>query len=190
MIVEVIVTTQNAQGQVHIAPMGVHVEADGRLAILPFRPSRTLDNLLATGAAVVNYTDDVRIFAGCLTGRRDWPLVPARDIPGRALAAALSWDEVRVEQRDDDAVRPRFLCRTVSSHVQAPFRGLNRAKAAVVEGAILVSRLSMLPADRIDREMAVLASAVDKTAGPDEREAWGWLVTAVEAYRGQGGGAS
>ena len=39
------------------------------IVIAPFRPSTTLDNLLGRGCAVVNYTDDVRIFAGCLTGR-------------------------------------------------------------------------------------------------------------------------
>ena len=193
MIIEVIVTTQDAQGRCHIAPMGVHVEGEGRLAILPFRPSRTLDNLMETGVAVVNYTDDARIFAGCLTGRRDWPLVPAAQVQGQALEAALSWDEVTVESYEDDPVRPRFSCRVVAGRTRKPFRGLNRAKAAVVEGAILVSRLSMLPAERIDREMAVLASAVDKTAGPDEREAWGWLVEAVEEYRrrqaAQGGAA-
>lgn len=183
MIIEVIVTTQNPEGDVHIAPMGVHVRGQGALDILPFRPSRTLDNLQSTGVAVVNYTDDSQIFAGCLTGRRAWPLIPAVAIAGKALAAALSWDEVRVERIEDDETRPRFVCKTVHSQTHAPFRGLNRAKAAVVEGAILVSRLSMLPAERIDREMAVLASAVDKTAGPEERQAWEWLVAAVEEFR-------
>lgn len=183
MIIEVIVTTQNSEGLVHIAPMGVHVRERGALDILPFRPSRTLDNLQATGVAVVNYTDDSRIFAGCLTGRRAWPLIPAVTVAGKALAAALSWDEVQVERVEDDATRPRFMCKTVHTQIHAPFRGLNRAKAAVVEGAILVSRLSLLPAERIDREMAVLASAVDKTAGPEERQAWEWLVAAIADFR-------
>ena len=183
MIIEVIVTTQDLTGQTHLAPMGVHKGDGGRLDILPFRPSRTLDNLTATGVAVINYTDDARLFAGCLTGRRDWPLVPAHLIAGKAVAAALSWDEVLVETVEDSDVRPRFICKTVHSQIQAPFRGLNRAKMAVVEGAILVSRLSMLPPDRIDRELAVLASAVDKTAGPDERQAWEWLMDAVIDFR-------
>ncbi|HLF95882.1 MAG TPA: DUF447 domain-containing protein, partial [Methylococcaceae bacterium] len=77
MIREVIVSTTDRAGQPHLAPMGVHEAGEGLLAILPFRPSTTLDNLLETGCAVVNRTDDVRVFAGCLTGRRDWPLAPA-----------------------------------------------------------------------------------------------------------------
>ena len=65
----------------------------------------------------------------------------------------------------------------------AAFRGFNRAQAAVVEAAILVSRLHMLPAEKIDREMDYLRIAVEKTAGPHEREAWRWLVERVADHR-------
>ncbi|MDQ5940081.1 MAG: uncharacterized protein QG557_1031, partial [Pseudomonadota bacterium] len=71
MIQELIVTTQNTAGHVHLAPMGIHIHGD-EIHILPFRPSTTLSNLLETKTAVLNYCDDVRVFAGCLTGRRDW----------------------------------------------------------------------------------------------------------------------
>ena len=67
--------------------------------------------------------------------------------------------------------------------VHAPYIGINRAQAAVVEGAVLVSRLSMLPAGKVDSEMAYLQIAIDKTAGPEEREAWSWLREAVAKHR-------
>ena len=54
--------------------------------------------------------------------------------------------------------------------------------AAVIEAAILVSRLHMLPRDKIEREMAYLQIAVSKTAGPREQEAWGWLTERVAAF--------
>jgi hypothetical protein len=41
----------------------------------------------------------------------------------------------------------------------------------------------MLPPEKIDREMSYLAIAVDKTAGPREREAWSWLVERIEQFR-------
>jgi hypothetical protein len=41
----------------------------------------------------------------------------------------------------------------------------------------------MLPADKIDAEFGYLQIAIDKTAGPKEREAWGWLSDAVAAHR-------
>jgi hypothetical protein len=53
----------------------------------------------------------------------------------------------------------------------------------VIEGAVLVSRLHMLPRDKIDSEMRYLQIAIDKTAGPAEIEAWGWLRQAVAARR-------
>ncbi len=89
MIREVIITTRNADGTTHIAPMGVHEES-GMHVVAPFRPSRTLDNLLRERCAVMNFTDDVRIYAGALTGRHDWPLVPARRVTALRLAGALA----------------------------------------------------------------------------------------------------
>jgi len=76
MILETIVTTMSADGAVHIAPFGITQEESGPV-IAPFRPSRTLDNLRENPFAVANYTDDVRVFAGCLTGRRAWSTRPA-----------------------------------------------------------------------------------------------------------------
>jgi hypothetical protein len=63
----------------------------------------------------------------------------------------------------------------------APFLGFNRAQSAVMEAAILVSRLHLLPAEKIASELSYLQIAVDKTAGEPEREAWGWLIAAVAA---------
>ncbi len=133
--------------------------------------------------AVANYADDVRIFAGCLTGRRDWPLVALANFPVPRLAAALAHAELAVGRVEEDPQRPRFVCRVLRQVNHAPFQGLNRAKAAVLELAVLVSRLEFLPRDKIEREIAYLKIAIDKTAGPEEAEAWGWLLEKVETHR-------
>jgi len=179
MIRETIVTTADGEGRVHIAPIGIIAEGDDWI-IAPFCPSTTLDNLRAVPFAVANYTDDVRVFAGCLTGRHDWPTTAAQTVPVPRLAAALAHAELAVETVAEDDQRPRFRCRVVHRASHAPFEGLNRAKAAVVEAAILVSRLDLLPRDQIEREMAYLAAAVSKTAGPAEQQAWDWLVERVK----------
>ena len=54
----------------------------------------------------------------------------------------------------------------------------------MVELAILVSRLHMLPREKIEQEMAYLAIAVDKTAGEAELTAWNWLQQKVRDYYG------
>ena len=182
MILETIVTTRRADGSVHIAPMGVHVEGE-YLLLAPFRPSSTLDNLLREQCAVLNYTDDVRVYAGCLTGRRDWPTTSTDQIQGLRLANSLAHAELKVDRFEDDAQRPRFYCKTVHQATHAPFQGFNRAQAAVIEAAILVSRLAMLSWEKIERELAYLTIAIDKTAGPREQEAWGWLLAAIETHR-------
>ena len=182
MIFETIITTLNPEGAIHIAPMGVRRTVSGYL-IAPFRPSTTLENLAGRGSAVINMVDDVRVFAGCLTGHRQWPARPAALIDGRILEAALAHVEVQVERLDDDPVRPEFHCRVVAEQSHRPFAGFNRAQAAVIEGAILVSRLHMLPEAKLERELAYLQIAVDKTAGEREREAWEWLMQRVAQHR-------
>lgn len=178
---ETIITTVDKAGKVHIAPLGIIAERDGWV-IAPFRPSTTLDNLAEVPFAVASYTDDVRIFAGCLTGRRDWPTVAIQGYPVPRLAAALAHSVLRVESVSDDAMRPRHFCRIVREETHAPFTGLNRARAAVLELAILVSRLGMLPREKIEAEIAYLVIAIEKTAGPEEKEAWGWLMQRVTEH--------
>lgn len=181
MIRETIVTTVDASGRVHVAPFGLIVEA-AKWIIAPFRPSTTLDNLLAVPFAVANLTDDVRVFAGCVCGHRAWPLAPLADFAVPRLAVSLAHAELAVEAIEDDGERPRFLCQVRRIEQHQAFLGLNRAKAAVVEASILTSRLKFLSREKIEREMAQLKIAIDKTAGPEELEAWGWLVEKIDAH--------
>ena len=60
--------------------------------------------------------------------------------------------------------------------------GLTAPKAAVVEAAILVSRLHMLPEQKIRSELEYLGIAIKKTAGEKERTAWQWLMEKVDDY--------
>jgi hypothetical protein len=182
MIQEVLVTTQNAEGITHIAPMGIHVQGD-EFIILPFRPSTTLNNILESKTAVINYCDDVRVFAGCLTARRDWPLTATNKIKGHYLSSALAHREVELLHIEDDETRPKLYCNTLHSVNHAPFQGFNRAQFAVLEAAILVSRLKMLPLEKIESEIDYLRIGLDKTAGNNELEAWGWLMTVIEQHK-------
>ncbi len=183
-IVETIVTTTNADGEPHIAPLGLI--ADGaQWIIAPFYPSRTLDNLRAVPFAVASHTDDVRVFAGCLTGRRDWPVRAADKVKGVVLEGAVSHWELAVESVSEDEQRPRFSCRLVHEASHRAWEGFNRAQAAVLECAVLVSRLKMLPPEKIEAELKYLEIAISKTAGEREQEAWGWLMQRIDAWRAE-----
>ncbi len=181
MIREVIVTTISPAGKPHLAPIGLIEDAGGWI-IAPFHPSTTLDNLRVVPQAVANYTDEARIFAGCLTGRRDWALLASHLVAPPRLGAALAHAEMEVVSVREDALRPRFYCRIIHRETHAPFRGFNRAGASVIEACILVSRLKMLPRAKVESEIAYLGIAVAKTAGEDEREAWDWLMAAIRDH--------
>jgi hypothetical protein len=151
--------------------------------LAPFRPSRTLDNLRDVPFAVASHTDDVRVFAGSLTGRKDWATRSAEKVDGAVLENAVSHWELAVDRVTEDDLRPRFSCRLVHAASHRPWGGFNRAQAAVLECAVLVSRLKMLPVDKIEAELKYLEIAVSKTAGEREQEAWGWLMERIAAWR-------
>jgi len=178
MIFETIVSTINVEGDAHVTPFGIRLQ-EGLVVISPFKPSATLDNILSTGQAVLNMTDDVRVFAGALTGRNVWSLVATEKVKGFRLADTLVHKELKLVKVEDDAVRPQLYLEVVHEVQHKPFQGFNRAQAAVIELAVLVSRLKRLPMEKIRQEMDYLAIAIEKTAGPRELEAWTWLAEAV-----------
>ncbi len=182
MIQETIVITQNQSGEPHIAPMGIHTTNADEFIILPFCPSTTLNNLLESKTAVINYCDDVRVFAGCLTGRRDWPLKPAEKIDGHVLQLALAHTEVGLVRVEDDEIRPKLFCKAIHTVNHAPFTGFNRAQFSVLEAAILVSRLNMIPLEKITADLDYLRIGLEKTAGDRELEAWNWLMEVIENH--------
>src|ERR687896_955580 len=177
-ILETVVTTINPDGSVNCAAMGVEW-GEQRIVIKPFRGTRTLRNLRATGAAVVNLTDDILLFSQAALGDPQPPTRPASGIEGAVLDDACSWREVRVEAIDDDEPRARVRTVVVGGGTGREFLGLNRARHAVLEASILASRARLLPAAEIRAELRRLQVLVDKTAGPREREAMEYVIKAL-----------
>ena len=186
VIYETVISTVAADGTPHVAPMGVRYAGANKardVILMPFKPSTTLANVLGNRHAVLNIVADTRVFAGAVTGRRSWPLQPAERVEGVRLSCALNHVELELAELQDDPQRPVLRMARVFEASHAPYIGFNRAQAAVIEGAILVSRLRMLPAAKVDAEMAYLQIAIDKTASAEEHEAWGWLTEAVARHR-------
>lgn len=178
---ETIITTRSTEGQVHITPFGIR-EQDGNILIAPFKPSTTLQNILLTKVAVVNFTDDVRIFAGALTKQLRCEVVPTEKINGVRLKDTLAHLELELVDVIEDDQRPTLVMRVVNEVNHRAFRGFNRAQAAVIELAVLASRLHMLPKDKITQEKEYLQIAIDKTAGDYELEAWQWLEAHIAQF--------
>ncbi len=187
MIQETIVTTLSSQAEPHLAPMGIQLMGEA-LLMMPFKPSRTLENILATGVAVVNYSDDVRVFAGALTGHHDWPLTPTQTIECRRLSQALSHLELQLVRTEENDLRPKLFFKITHAENHAPFQGFNRAQFSVIEASILVSRLHMLDRNKVIHDLRYLAEGFHKTKGPKEEEAWSWLMAKVTDTLGVGWG--
>lgn len=182
MILEGLVTTIDADGQLHVAPMGPHVEPDfRRFELRPFPTSQTYQNLCMNGEGVLHVTDDVLQLAQAAIGRIE-DLPPHRSaevVRGFVLAGACRAYEFRVRQTDASRERVRMDCEVVHMARMRDFFGLNRAKHAVVEAAILATRVHLLPVDQILQEYSRLEALVQKTGGAQESQAFTLLSNFV-----------
>ena len=180
MILETIITTVARDGGVNVAPMGVEW-GDETIVLKPYLETVTYRNVRATGAAVVNLIDDVRVFARGAISNPQYSTVPAVAVQGVVLADCCSWREVAVRSIDSTPPRSRIETAVVHRGTQREFIGFNRARHAVLEAAIHVTRLHMLPRAFIESELARLQVIVDKTAGAPEFEAMAMLTEHVRS---------
>ncbi len=179
MILEGVVTTISPEGVVNVAPMGPRVDgaALDRFTLRPFKTAQTYRNLVHHGEGVLHVTDDVLLLARAAVGRLEpFPEVErAERVLGYVLRDCCRYYEFVVTAIDDRAERVSIEAETVHRGRRRDFFGFNRAKHAVVEAAILATRLALIPADEIAREFARLGVLVEKTGGPQEHEAFRFL---------------
>ncbi|MGC3966496.1 MAG: DUF447 family protein [Pirellulales bacterium] len=143
----------------------------------PFQTSTTYRNLKRTGLGVFHVTDDVEMLAQAAIGRLQ-PTPEVRKLPDReavVLTNACRWFLLEVASLDDQEERTTIECRPIDQGEQLPYFGLNRAKHAVVEAAILATRLHLTTREQIEPQLAALRPLVEKTAGEAERRAFAML---------------
>jgi hypothetical protein len=178
VILEGIVTSLSGENSLNVAPMGPDVEPLGKLErfiLRPYRSSTTFANLKARGEGVFHVTDDVLLLAQAAIGTLLQPFPatrPASRVDGAILADACRFYEFRVVEIDEREDRTTILAETVASGRHRDFFGFNRAKHAVLEAAILATRVAWLPVRDLLLEFRKLEVLVVKTGGPDERAAF------------------
>src|SRR5947208_16877648 len=101
---------------------------DEVIVLKPFLETTTYRNVTATGAAVVNLIDDVRVFARAAIANPKYPTVPAVAVRGVVLADCCSWREVEVRSIDSTPPRPRIETAVVHSGTRRDFIAFNRAR--------------------------------------------------------------
>jgi hypothetical protein len=93
---------------------------------------------------------------------------------------ACRWYAFRVLKLDDRAPRAEVECEIVDRGRHRDFFGFNRAKHAVLEAAILATRVHLLSGDELRQRLDQLAVLVEKTAGDQERRAFEFLREHVQ----------
>jgi len=182
ILLEGIVTTLNEDGSTNISPMGpILNRALSRLRLRPYQTSTTYQNLKRHGEGIFHITDDVLLLAQAAVGEVSPPLSPAAKVRGNILTSCCQWLAFQVESINDAEPRTEILARVVDSGRARDFLGFNRARHAVVEAAILATRLEFLPPKHVQSEFGRLAVLVDKTGGTQEHEAFAYLKRYVKS---------
>jgi len=182
LILEGLVTTVTADGSPHLSPMGPEVDAAiNRLVLKPYQTSITYQNLKRTGEGVFHVTDDVELIAHAAVGQLEPlpALEPAGAVRGFIVRDACRWFAFRVRSLDDSQPRTRIDCEVVDRRRLRDFFGFNRGKHAVLEAAILATRVDLLPAAEIRAQLDRLRVWVDKTGGAAEHRAFAFLEAFV-----------
>jgi hypothetical protein len=96
------------------------------------------------------------------------------------LKDACRYYEFIARSIDESRERVSIDAEVVHKGTFREFFGLNRGKHAVVEAAILATRLHLLPAADVRAEFHKLRVLVEKTGGPDEHAAFDFLQGHVE----------
>jgi hypothetical protein len=137
----------------------------------------TYRNLKRSREGILHVTDDVELMARAAVGQLDQlpAMRRAEAVNGFILVDACRWFAFRVERIDDTAERTAIVARVVDSGRVRDFFGFNRAKHAVIEAAILATRIGLLDAEHVLTELARLSAPVEKTGGNEERRAFEFL---------------
>src|SRR2546423_5405358 len=81
---------------------------DETIVLKPFLETTTYRNIVATRAAVVNLTDDVRVFARAAISNPQYESGPATVVRGVVLAGCCSWRELQAQSIDSTPPRSRI----------------------------------------------------------------------------------
>ena len=166
--------------RVNISPMGPIVdESMSELLLRPFNTSTTYKNLKATGQGVFHVTDDVLLLARAAVGQvavdGDVPVRPAERVEGLILTGACRYYELQVVEVDDRDARTTIRARVVAEGRLRDFFGFNRARHAVVEAAILATRVHLTGPQPVLSEYEKLQTIIDKTGDQRHHQAMSYL---------------
>ncbi len=184
MIIEGLLTSIAPDGSPHVAPMGPVVDAELKSWLLrPFQSSTTFRNLQRTNSAVFHVIDDVLPIVQSALNFDCQLNFHRLDDGNWTITSACHWYQLRLDRWNVENLRAEVAASVVRTQVLRPFWGWNRAKHAILEATIMATRVHLTGKDALRAELERLDSAVKKTAGPREFEAWQLVHNYVENWQ-------
>ena len=182
MVIEGIITTENSDGTMHVAPIGPHVDPHlTDWTLKPFQSSTTFENLRSTSRGVFHIVDDSLLMAAAVLGLCNEPeseyrseLCDATHLTNVGWILNRSCRAVGLAVNAWDFTAPRATASCIATHreTRSEFWGWNRARHSILELAILASRVHILDKKIVVEELERHRIIVEKTAGPREFAAW------------------
>ncbi|MEQ8210983.1 MAG: DUF447 family protein [Lacipirellulaceae bacterium] len=170
-ILEGLVTTLNPDGTTNLSPMGPIVDRQlgtggtEWLHFRPYAPSTTLENMKRTGRGILHVTDDASLVAMAAVGKlQKLPnMRKASGFEGMILTQACRWFSFEVVGLDDRSEMHHVYAKVAEKGTLREHFGFNRASSAILELAIMATRIKFLPAEEIRSAVERLSPVVVKT---------------------------
>ncbi len=145
---EAIITTISPCGEYDAAPMGIKTEDGASVIISPFKAARTYRNLMATGEAVANFTDEPYLFL--MTALKNGEplsrslLTQSKNVKAPRLASAESFLELQAMSVNESQERAVVICRPLCGEVvSAKSKPYCRGRFAALETVVHATRVRM-----------------------------------------------
>lgn len=162
-------------------------ESLGVWQLRPFQTSSTFQNLQSCGVCTFHVTDDVLLVVkSALSIPIDLEYSRSRR-GGWIIETACHWYCLETHQWDLSQPRSQVSARLIEQGSIRPFWGWNRAKHAIIEATILATRLELIGRPQALEELNRLESAVHKTAGQRELDAWDLVCQYISQSEQTGG---
>lgn len=180
-ISEVIVTTKSAAGMPNAAPIGILTERDEQgnetnHFVKLYKGSQTLENVLQTNTLAANVTNDAVLFVKTAFGQLNAEAYRPEfgDMPVLKKANAWIVCSTVVREERSDYFRFQVIPRAVKIN-KKEIRAINRGLNAVIEAAILATRLELAKDEQerkaIRKQLKHFKELVAKCGGSREKEA-------------------
>ncbi len=178
MIIEGLITCTPTRSAA--APSAPHVAALGPVVnpeltswkLRPFQSSKIFSLLQQNPRCVYHSHDDALVVVQLVLGHTPELSFRTLDSGVQVIEQACHWFELEIEAWDISGPRSEATARLIRQGDLRPFWGWNRAKHALLEAAIHISRAHLMQPGELQTQLLSLRTPIEKTAGPREQEAW------------------